>query len=276
VDEVEIAGLVAVVATLSDKSASPSAIPSDVPSATPSSHPSTSDTPSTSPADDSTVATRENTCPKARVATQTQYYTLPPLGDATNEVSYMAYSQQKFGEHEHQVMWVGSDVPNSSITAVDIDASVEICEYALSIGSTPGSNDWESMSLGPCGSSPTSGICLYLGNMGNNAAKACTASPCAGGVEVVGIYKLAEPNVNLPCPNKSTPNDVVTLQVDYKHDDMPTDRADSDAMFVDFTGDTASSPGGNDNGNPGDIYIITKNSANGALARVTKYPSGRP
>jgi hypothetical protein len=284
VDELEIAGLFPIMGVPStipsdipsdipsatpssrpsnDPSATPSSRPSNDPSATPSSHPSTSDTPSTSPVDDNT-ATRENTCPKARVETSTQF-TIPALGRITHEVSYLAYSSQTYGEFNHRVMWLGSDGSANSITAVNIDSSVEICEYELSFG-TPGSNNWESMSLGPCGSSPTSGICLYLGNMGNNGATGCTAPPCSGGVEVVEIYKLAEPNVNLPCP--TTPNDVVTLQVDYKHVDMPTDKADSDAMFVDFTGDT--SPGGD--GNPGDIYVITKNSANGALARVTKYP----
>jgi hypothetical protein len=198
-------------------------------------------------------------------------------GDVTDDISYMVQSRQTYGTSFHKVAWIGSDGSQYSITAVDLTTGVLICTYQLSFhtASAMGSGNWESMSLGPCTSSTSSAdadaMCLYLGNTGNNRAEYCLPGDeaCAGARSVLEIYKLQEPNINMACPSSTSTSpavDVATIQLDYTHEAMPMAFADSDALFVDFLGD--SSPGGN----MGDIYMVTKSKAQGDLSRLVKIP----
>jgi hypothetical protein len=142
-----------------------------------------------------------------------------------------------------------------------------ICDYPLDIEvAQVSNNNWESMSSGPCTSETTDRrVCLYLGN----AAQLCTSQTCVDGEEIVEIYKVEEPNINAPCSSltaENVLNAMMTVQIDYLHPEMPTNLADSDTMFVDWTGDSTM------DGMKGDIYLVTKNKADGALSRLVKIP----
>jgi hypothetical protein len=70
---------------------------------------------------------------------------------------------------------------------------------------------------------------------------------CGQGKQVVEVLKLHEPGVNADCPSSSSYSsssapptmitlEVVTLRVGYAQK-LPTNRADSRALFVGATGD---------------------------------------
>ncbi len=76
------------------------------------------------------------------------------------------------------------------------------------------------------------------------------------------IYKFKEPELQKRTIDKL---DYVTLILDYHHVDLPTDRADCETLFVDFSGDGVG-------GNRGDIYLVTKFPSAKHLQRVVKVP----
>ena len=196
-------------------------------------------------------------CPNGRTALSK--VNIKPYQGKFNEVSYMAFSKQTY--QGHAVVWVGSDGPQTSLHAVNFATGNLIGAYTLA-GISTTSSDWESISLGPCGSSILSKTCVYVGNMGNNWAQNCINRTCTLGRDVVEIYKLEEPDIN---SNNTKSVVVVTLKLNYHHPGFPVNRADSEAMFVDWTGDSAG-------GYPGDIYVISKSPNNSTFVRIAKIP----
>lgn len=126
-----------------------------------------------------------------------------------------------------QKIRIGSDGPQNEIIALDFATGSIIQIYALDVKLQ---GDWESMSLGPCDSITTTKKCLYLGDMGNNDARSCTDRYCTKGRSTVFIYKLEEPNVNEFYNGKSIK--VSTLMISYSSGNFPTNRADSESLFV--------------------------------------------
>ena len=183
-------------------------------------------------------------CPSGR-SNYTVAFTIQPVADVFNEVSYMKFSQQTY--NGHQVLWVGSDGPQSSIRAVDLETGEIAKSYMLDI-LIKSATDWETLSLGPCTSLPNSKQCLFVGDTGNNQAQLCHDQSCSNGRDEVFVYKFEEPDLS------QSGDDVVsvtTLALNYHHSGLPTNRADCESMFVDSTGD-------NSGGKPGDIYLVTK------------------
>jgi hypothetical protein len=122
---------------------------------------------------------------------------------------------------------MGSDGPQNEITAVNIETGSVIKKFLLDVTRE---GDWESMSLGPCNSINLTKTCLYIGNMGNNVAHSCTNKYCTKGNALVYIYKLEEPNINANYSGSSIK--VSTLKINYSAGNFPTNRADSESLFV--------------------------------------------
>jgi hypothetical protein len=121
---------------------------------------------------------------------------------------------------------MGSDGPQNEIIAVNIETGNIIKKFLLDVTLE---GDWESMSLGPCNSTNVT-RCLYIGNMGNNLAHSCTDKNCTKGKALVYIYKLEEPNINEIYNGSSIK--VSTLIINYSAFNFPTNRADSESLFV--------------------------------------------
>jgi hypothetical protein len=122
---------------------------------------------------------------------------------------------------------MGSDGPQNSIFAINIETGAVIRRYLLDV---PLIGDWESMALGPCSSLDTTKRCLYIGNMGNNLADSCTNLSCSQGSEHVYIYKLVEPDINAYYDGKELA--VTTLIISFSGSNFVTNRANSESLFV--------------------------------------------
>ena len=157
---------------------------------------------------------------------------------------------------------MGSDKKQEEIHAVSLHTGALIKTYRLFVSLT---GDWESISLGPCTSSSNSKTCIYIQNAGDNAAQNCSSRKCTGGRENLYIYKFPEPDISQVDKYDGTRLKVVTLRYNYSHSSWPTNQADSEAIFVDWTGDK----GG---GKRGDIYIMTKQPYNRQDQRIGKIP----
>jgi hypothetical protein len=123
---------------------------------------------------------------------------------------------------------MGSDRhAQNSINAYDLEHRSLIHTYTLDVPVEQ--IDWESMSIGPCDSSRDK-KCIYIGNMGNNNAESCVNTSCTDGWPQVYIYKLEEPDISYTYHNANLK--VVTLEIDFKGTNFPTNRANSESMFV--------------------------------------------
>jgi hypothetical protein len=130
--------------------------------------------------------------------------------------------------------------------------------------------DWESMSVGPCGS--FEGTCIYIADTGDNTARSSSGRRSQR-IYPYRILKIIEPDWRQYQDDEELPlNSITVLPFDYMHPDSPKPYADSEGSFVDYTG------WGNDEGDGsnqiGDYYLITKwdfkDTAN--LTRVYKIP----
>jgi hypothetical protein len=121
---------------------------------------------------------------------------------------------------------MGSDKAQNEILAVDLEKGITIQNFILDV---PLLGDWESMTRGPC-SSTNKKTCLYIGNMGNNEASSCINTACTFGNAMVYIYKLEEPVIGGDYTD--TAIKVSTLRISYKGSNFPTNRANSESLFV--------------------------------------------
>jgi hypothetical protein len=183
-----------------------------------------------------------------------------PFGAAWVEISGVAQSRRQFSD-DAPVLWLHNDSGNGArfaaysqvtgarlktlrLTAPDVDAS-----------------DWEDIALGPCVSAP--GDCLYIANIGNNAAR--EDSPVGTlGREVLEIYKFPEPDLTTVTDNQAIATGVVVLKYRYGAG-SPSLTADAESLIVDSTGDS-------NGGSAGDLYVISKwNSGQNTLRRAFKF-----
>jgi hypothetical protein len=142
--------------------------------------------------------------------------------------SYFKLNKKTFNDH---VFFscndrMGSDKAQNEIMAINIGNGVMIQNYLLDV---PLAGDWESMTLGPCTSNGTTS-CLYIGNMGDNLANDCFFKNCTFGRSLLYIYKLEEPNVNSYYNGSAIK--VSTLVINYSGSNFPTNRANSESLFV--------------------------------------------
>jgi len=195
-------------------------------------------------------------CPSRKVS-QIGHIQYPPKGRNYDEISMIAVSRQKFkGE---TIIWIANDKDESYVHASTLESGENICSIKLP---NKKSNDIESMSIGPCSTDRTT-VCLYVANIGNNLAQSCKGGSCNNGRRWRSIFKFEEPNIKT-CSGEVEAS-IAILPIRYNDIASPSDRADAESFFVDTTGDQ-------NNGNPGDLYIVTKWNDDESLTRLFKYP----
>ena len=178
------------------------------------------------------------------------------------EISLLAYSTQTVGGED--VIWVGSDGGAQIITAYALPSGERVGKFYLDASVSGG--DYEAMALAGCGPSQPTQQCLYIGNLGNNAAR---TSQGTSGRSTVYVYKFDEPDLSAvpSADDTQTITGIVTIPVEYSDPASPTANADCEGFFADTSGDS-------NGGSVGDLYLITKwNSADSAYSRVFKIPA---
>jgi len=208
----------------------PSEWPSDPPSSQPSGMPSLSSFPSSFP---TMPLTRDDICPRDRVNPPEKYEILPytdtissdNVEDDLNEISYIAFSEQKESSTGIGYAYVASDKEQFSLKVVRISDNV-FGQHFNGIGdvvmmlnlNVPFQNDdWESISLGPCTDSDGSvymadQTCIYVRNTGNNVRG--PNSPYVQR-EVLKVFKFVEPVIKATSPPQSFPIDVAAIEFRY-------------------------------------------------------------
>jgi len=170
----------------------------------------------------SAIATESEFCPKGRWWSLPSKYYISPVGNALNEVSYMAFSSQTY--KGYSVAYIASDKQQTTLRAVYFHKDLTsgnfigslLASFDLDFGTiTDGEGDWESISMGPCDS--TSDLqCIYIGSTGNNLAQDCLGNPCDSGRSVVEIYKIQEPKLESLSPGDRFISKSITIQLSYK------------------------------------------------------------
>jgi hypothetical protein len=94
--------------------------------------------------------------------------------------------------------------------------------------------DWESMTIGSCGSSGIDDTCLYVMDAGDNKARQSNGS---SGRSKYEILKIKEPRWEDVSDNEMIPkNNSSVLSFDYRHSSSPSRYADCESMFLDHKG----------------------------------------
>ena len=114
--------------------------------------------------------------------------------------------------------------------------------------------DWESMTIGSCGSTGVNRTCLYIADIGDNTARSSNGSRTSRNATTpYRILKMKEPVLkDFSATNNVIPMSYLSiLTFNYLDPLSPTRYADCEAMFLDHTG------WGN-GGRIGDLYLVTK------------------
>lgn len=200
-------------------------------------------------------------CPVAGASTSAaRIQRLDPQGNAYTEISGIALSRHQRADGA-PVLWVHNDSGGGRRFAAYSLTGQRLKSFRLE---TPGvdATDWEDLALGPCG--VRAGDCLYIANVGNNAARTDAPLGTLGRVELA-IYRVDEPDLGSAVDNQRVSGGVDVLRFRYGAG-SPTLTADAEALFVDPTGDLAG-------GEAGDLYLVTKwNSAQATWRRVFAFP----
>ncbi len=229
----------------------------------PTTQPPTKGAPTTS----TTTATPTSasvSCP-ARAASKgasVQLLSSPSYGNSgdspQSEVSGLAVSSQTV--NGQQVVWVVSDSGSKAqVVAFGVKTRERLARLDFS-GSlkSGGGNDYEDLALGPCSGDAGAPTCIFVGEIGNNAARDAAGQ---SGRVVSNIYRIVEPvlpsSIDVRSPvMRSVPADVIS----FKFSQTGIVAADCEALMVDTNGD---------------IYLTTKwNAAQQSLTRVFRIPAG--
>jgi hypothetical protein len=185
---------------------------------------------------------------------------LDPNGNPYTEISGIALSRRQQVDGA-PVLWLHNDSGGGRRFAAYSLSGQRLTSFRLD---APGidATDWEDLALGPCGVRP--GDCLYLANIGNNAARTDAPIGTLGRTELA-IYRFDEPQLAGAVDNQAIVSGVDVLRYRYGSG-SPSLTADAEALFVDSTGDLAG-------GEAGDLYLVTKwNTAQASLRRVFAFP----
>lgn len=114
--------------------------------------------------------------------------------------------------------------------------------------------DWESMTIGSCGSTGVTQSCLYIADIGDNTARTNGGRRTGRGSSTpYRILKVREPLLqDYNSTNNLIPtSDLSLLTFNYLDDSSPTEFADCEALFMDHVG-------WGYGGRIGDLYLVTK------------------
>ena len=111
--------------------------------------------------------------------------------------------------------------------------------------------DWETMTIGSCGSTGEDSTCIYIGDVGDNRARVSAGTNSRRSASTAyRILKIKEPNYkNFPDNYMLPLTRLSVLRYNYLDSSSPTKYSDCEAMFIDHTGW---------GGAKGDLYVVTK------------------
>jgi len=175
-----------------------------------------------------------------------------------NEISGLAISPTQVSDNGSPIFFAASDYGNGPKFGV-YDSGTGKRLLMLRIKGQK-NEDWESMTIGPCGDG-SSKTCIYIADTGSNNRDEGDGLPYR-------IIKILE-----PIWTEHSNGDVIEaedhLLFDYKDKSSPMPYADCEAVFVDHKG-------WGDGNAPGDIYLATKwggSSAAKKYNRLFKIPA---
>lgn len=113
--------------------------------------------------------------------------------------------------------------------------------------------DWETLTIGSCGSTGVNSTCIYVGDTGDNPARVSGGRSSRRSTRTsYRILKIKEPNYkNFPDNYMLPLTRFSVLRYNYLDTSSPTKYCDCEAMFIDHTG-------WGDGGAKGDLYVVTK------------------
>jgi hypothetical protein len=175
-----------------------------------------------------------------------------------SEISGVAVSSQSV--NGQQVVWVVSDSGSKAqVVAFGVKTRERLARLDFS-GSlkSGGGNDYEDLALGPCSGDAGAPTCIFVGEIGNNAAREAAGQ---SGRVVSNIYRIVEPTLPSSIDVKSPViRSVAADVISFKFSQSGIVAADCEALMVDVNGD---------------IYLTTKwNTAQQSLTRVFRIPAG--
>ena len=166
--------------------------------------------------------------------------------DMFNEISGMAISLTQSSSLGNPILFAVNDRGDGPRLGI-FDSGTG--DHLITLIVAGASNiDWESLSLGPCGTSAGTS-CLYISDAGDNEGRMSGGRNTTRGPNPYRIYKVREPN----WVDYSTGDEVhveAFLDFDYaSFAKLPF--VDSEALFVDPTG-------WGEGAAPGDLYVVAK------------------
>jgi hypothetical protein len=199
----------------------------------------------------------------------------PSVARAWNELSGLAVSPTQLAPSGVPIMWGhndGRDQGNfgTNFAAWDPITGERLMTFMLTFddNSSPPivNQDWEDMTIGTCGNTGSSEICIYLADVGDNRASENLNASIRPEGRPYRLYKVKEPILadyttdSLKSVSYSTEM-VTALDIDYLHESSPAQTANSEGVFFDHAG-------WGPDGEIGDIYIVTKSRDFGRLYKV--------
>jgi hypothetical protein len=114
--------------------------------------------------------------------------------------------------------------------------------------------DWETLTIGSCGSTGEDSTCIYVGDTGDNRARVSGGRSSRRGTrKSYRILKIKEPNYkNFPDNYMLPLTRFSVLSFNYLDSTSPTKFCDCEAIFLDFTG------WGDGDASKGDLSIVPK------------------
>lgn len=216
-------------------------------------------------------AQRDAICPRVKSTNMDKRLKIQdPHGKNFREISGLGFSLTYKGTSGQPLIYVISDGGGGKRLGVfDSGNGIRVLTFRLP-RSLPENRDFESMSVGSCGTNQSNQICIYVADVGDNNARR------SGGIRTglslhnrtaYSIYKITEPDPRAFNDNDILPESyVTTLNFNYFHSSSPTRYADCEAVFVD-------SVGWGDGGAKGDLYLATKWSYRSTNTRLFKIPA---
>ncbi len=135
--------------------------------------------------------------------------------------------------------------------------------------------DWETLTIGSCGSTGVDSTCIYVGDTGDNRARVSGGrSSRRDATTAYRILKFKEPDYkNFPDNYMLPLSQLSVLSFNYLDSTSPTKYCDCEAMFLDQS--TGWGGDDDDDASIGDLYIVPKwgQSKSKTLNRVFKIPA---
>lgn len=214
-----------------------------------------------------TIATAEDriVCPRIQSTDQSLFLESSDEKSDFWEVSGLGFSPTQIGPSGKPIFYAINDGGGGRRFGIfDSGTGNRLLSLRLP-RSAPLNADYEGLTVGPCG--VTQGDCIYIADVGDNAARGSNGNESGHDRQGYPIYKIQEPNLDDFQDNDIIDESMVMiLWFNYFDDSSPTRFADCEAVFLD-------SVGWGDGAEVGDFYLVTKWDPSSTLNRLFKIPA---